>query len=331
MNSLNNRPKILLSIVTWNHEKTIQATIDSVFSQTYSHFKLVVFDNNSSDNTVDVLKTYQDKPNFELIENVQNSGFCGGHNHVIKNNDFDFIILVNPDIILKNDYVEKTLKAFEIDPEIGAVCGLLVQSFDSDPIIDSSGMSLTKSRRFVLKNNGRRLNSVQLQSGYVAGLDGALPAFKREAVMSLMINDEFFNPMFFSHKEDWDISWRLILFGWKVYFNKESIATHPRFFKQNQIKLRKKIDPAIKYHGFKNQFLLLIINEDRTNFSKDFVIIVSRIFLTTVFCLFFERKSLKAYTYIMSNKNEILTLRKMVQARKKIQPDKFRQYILSAG
>jgi len=316
MNSLNNRPKILLSIVTWNHANSIQATIDSVYKQTYSDFKLVVFDNNSSDNTVGVLRSYESQPNFELIENTQNIGFCGGHNHVI---------------ILKDDYLEKTLKAFEIDPEIGAVCGLLVQSFDSDPIIDSSGMSLTKSRRFILKNHGRHLNSVRLQSGYVAGLDGALPAFKREAVKSLLINEEFFNPMFFSHKEDWDISWRLILFGWKVYFNKESIATHPRFFKQNQIKLRKNIDPNIKYHGFKNQFLLLIINEDRTNFSKDFVTIVSRILLTTVFCLFFERKSLKAYSYIMSNKNKILALRKKVQESKKIQPNNFRQYILSSS
>jgi GT2 family glycosyltransferase len=328
MHSLS-KPNVLLSIVTWNHEKTIRATIESIFNQTCP-FHLVVFDNQSSDSTVEILNSYKEQSNFDIIQNFENIGFCGGHNYVIKNYSFDYIFLVNPDIILRNDYVEQTLKAFEIDPKIGAVCGLLVQSLDANPVIDSAGMQLTKSRRFVLRNHGRYLNSVKLQSDYVTGLDGALPAFKKEAVLALLINGEFFNAMFFSHKEDWDISWRLILFGWKVYFNKESVATHPRFFKPNQIKHRKKIEGSIKYHGFKNQFLLLLINEDRSNFLKDFLRIVPRILVGTVFCLFFEKKSLKAYKYIVSNKKQILALRKKVQENKKIPPAKFRQYLIAA-
>jgi GT2 family glycosyltransferase len=165
----------------------------------------------------------------------------------------------------------------------------------------------------------------------VAGLDGALPAFKKEAVLASLVNGDFFNSMFFSHKEDWDISWRLILFGWKVYFNKESIAVHPRFFKPNQLKLRKSIDDTIKYHGFKNQFLLLLINEDRFNFMKDFLSIVPRIIITTVFCLLFERGSLKAYSYLSTNKKEIKARRKNIHERRKVGPQEFRRHFISAG
>ncbi|HVG14156.1 MAG TPA: glycosyltransferase [Chitinophagaceae bacterium] len=325
------KPKVLLSIVTWNHEKTILETLDSIRNQTYRHFELVILDNKSADGTIKLLREYQAKLKFELIEHTENIGFSGGHNHIISNYSFDYIILVNPDIILNPDYVEQTLKAFQIHPDIGAVCGLLVQSSADNPIIDSAGMELTRSRRFILKDHGKQLNTIQLESGYVAGLDGALPAFKKEAVLASLVNGEFFNSMFFSHKEDWDISWRLILFGWKVYFNKESIAVHPRFFKPNQLKLRKSIDDTIKYHGFKNQFLLLLINEDRSNFMKDILSIVPRIIITTVFCLLFERGSLKAYSYLSTNKKEIKARRKNIHERRKVGPQEFRRHFISAG
>lgn len=327
MNTLNNKPRVLLSVVTWNHAKNIGSTIDSIFSQTYDNFQTVVFDNNSYDGTLEILQAYGDKVNFHLIKNEENIGFCGGHNYILKNYSFDYVILVNPDIILNPDYIEQTLKAFEIDSQIGAVCGLLTQSFDKNPVIDSMGMQLVKSRRFILINHGLHLNAVQITSGYVGGLDGALPAFKKEAVDSLLINGEFFNPLFFSHKEDWDVSWRLILFDWKIYFNKESIAIHPRVFKPSKIRERLRINHKIKFDAFKNQFLLLLINEDRVNFIRDSIIIIPRIFITTLFCLFFERRSLRAFSYVIENRKRIFLIRKEVQERRKISCSDFRKYL----
>ncbi len=322
-----NKHNVLLSIVTWNHDKSIKATIDSIFDQTFGNYKVVVFDNNSSDKTIEVLEAIFENTNFTLIQNKENIGFCGGHNYVINNYDYDYIILVNPDVILKEDYIEKTLKAFAINDRIGAVCGLLLQSFDEDPLIDSAGMQLTRSRRFTMINHRAKLNSVKLNSGYVAGLDGALPAFKKEAVDSLMINGEFFNSMFFSHKEDWDVSWRLLLFNWKVYFNKDSVAMHPRFFKPNNIRERIRVSGVIKFHGFKNQFLLFMINDDKTNFLKDSHVIISRMLIASFFCLFFERQSLKAFGYIISNRKQIFSVRRKVQEGRRISTSTFRQYL----
>lgn len=326
-----NKSKVLLSIVTWNHAGSIQSTIDSIANQTYRDFHLVLFDNHSTDNTVEIVKSARERLSIELVESAENVGFCGGHNYVIKNYNYEYLFLVNPDIILYPDYLEKTLKAFQIDSRIGAVCGLLVQSFHTNPIIDSTGMQLSKSRRFTLRNHGLPLNSVDLTSGYVAGLDGALPAFKKEAVEDVLINGEFFNSLFFSHKEDWDVSWRLILFNWKVYFNKESIGVHPRVFKPNRLKERLQLGSKIKFDAFKNQFLLLLINEDKENFLKDAIVILPRMVAASFYCLLFERKSLKAYSFIIENRRRIISLRKEVQAKRKISHASFRKFITGYG
>jgi GT2 family glycosyltransferase len=324
-------PLVLLSIVTWNHANTIGATIKSIIHQTYNKFQLVIFDNNSSDATVGIIESFRDLLSITLIKSRENTGFCGGHNHVLKNADYDYVLLVNPDIIMKPDYIEKTLEAFSIDQKIGAVCGLLVQSFEENPVVDSTGMMLTRSRRFTLINHGSRLNEIEIQSGFVAGLDGALPAFRREAVEHVSLNGNFFNHLFFAHKEDWDVSWRLLLFGWKTYFNKTSIAMHPRHFRPNDLKNRMLMNSKIKFDAFKNQLLLLMINEDRTGFIRDFFTIVPRLVATSLFCLFFERKSLRAFAYVFGNRKEITGFRKMVQTKRTISSSAFRQYLTWAA
>jgi GT2 family glycosyltransferase len=326
MNISTTSPKIILSIVTWNHERTIKATLDSILQQTYENFEVVVVDNYSTDKTLEIIEPFVNEK-IHLVKNMENVGFCGGHNQIIQSYSFDYILLVNPDIVLKNNYLEQTLKAFEKDSRIGAVCGLLVQSFDENPIIDSTGMNLVKSRRFTLINHGLPLSSANVKSGYVSGLDGALPMFKWEAVNSLLIGNTFFNELFFAHKEDWDVSWRLLLYGWKTYFNKDSVAIHPRYFKPNKLKDRLKIDNKIKYDAFKNQFLLLLINEDKRNFFKDSFIIIPRLAATTFFCLIFERKSLNAFKFLLANRKQIMNIRKEVQSSRRISSAEFRSIL----
>jgi GT2 family glycosyltransferase len=321
----NSQPKVLLSIVTWNHHDSIEHTIRSIFRQSYPNIQLVVFDNNSSDNTPAVLKKFNENQQITFIFNKENIGFCGGHNYVISHFvNYDIIILVNPDLILDDGCVGEIIEGFSIDNKIGAVCSLLLQSDGETPLIDSMGMRLTRSRRYELINHGLPLRALKLKSGYIAGLDGALPAFKKQAVESLLIDGDFFNQLFFSHKEDWDISWRMSLFGWKTYFNPNAIALHPRGFKPNNLKARAKMNSTIKYDAFKNQFLLLLINEDFSNFLRDIFAIVPKLFLASVYCIFYERASLRAYPFVIRNWPKIMSIRRDVQNRRKLSSAEFR-------
>jgi hypothetical protein len=70
-----------------------------------------------------------------------------------------------------------------------------------------------------------------------------------------------------------------------------------------------------------------MINEDRKNFMKDFFTIVPRLIATSLFCLLFERKSLKAFSYVYNKRKEIIGIRKIVQGKRTISANTFRQYL----
>lgn len=53
--------EISLIIATFNSEKTIDSTLDSIIRQEYSNFELIILDGNSTDSTVELLKLYKDK------------------------------------------------------------------------------------------------------------------------------------------------------------------------------------------------------------------------------------------------------------------------------
>ena len=54
-------PKISIMLTSYNHEKYLREAIDSVLAQTYSDFELIIWDDASSDNSWNIIKSYSDK------------------------------------------------------------------------------------------------------------------------------------------------------------------------------------------------------------------------------------------------------------------------------
>ncbi len=113
-------PKITGCIVTYNNMKSIKTTIDTVLKFTDSEqFRLYVVDNGSSDGTPEfVRKNY---PDVFLIETNKNSGFGAGHNIVLPMIESEYHIVINPDIIIKDNAVEKIIDFMDNNKDIGVV------------------------------------------------------------------------------------------------------------------------------------------------------------------------------------------------------------------
>jgi GT2 family glycosyltransferase len=190
---------------------------------------------------------------------------------------------------------------------------------------------MSRSRHPILRYHGQRFDSVKPELREVFGCDGALPLFRREMIDDISINDEFFDPMFFAHKEDHDIAWRAQIFGWKTVFDPACIAVHPRHFRPGNLKLRRRIAPEMKYHAVKNDLLLLFKNEDASNLLKDFFYIIPRQIAIFSYVLLFERTSLKAYSFIRKNLRSILDQRKQINQRRKASPAQVRQKFFLEG
>lgn len=309
------KPKLTISIVTWNSADSIEACIDSILQQTFYDYELIIVDNNSSDKTSHHIRKYNDH-RIQFTQLSTNTGYCGGHNITIQNSKSEFVLLVNPDVVLTPNYISNALISIQKDETIGTLCGLLLQGDinNNNVPIDGAGLQVTRTRRMLLRYHEKKLNTVHLKRTEVFGSDGALPLYRRKMIEDISINQKFFDEMFFAHKEDWDVSWRAHLQGWKTIFDPICVAKHPRHFKPGSLQLRKSISNTIKYHTIKNQLLLHIKNENKIS-VLDFSLIIIRQVSIFIYLLFYERQSLKAYTFIVKNRRQILSNRQIIQSK----------------
>jgi glycosyltransferase involved in cell wall biosynthesis len=113
-------PRVSVIIPSYNHEKYVAEAIQSVLDQTYQDFEIVITDDGSSDNTVEVIKSFTD-PRIRLFCLPKNRGACVAANHCIKESKGEFIALLNSDDVFVPEKLEKQVNFLDLHFDIGAV------------------------------------------------------------------------------------------------------------------------------------------------------------------------------------------------------------------
>jgi glycosyltransferase involved in cell wall biosynthesis len=104
--------KPLISIITpcYNASKYIAATIESVQNQTYKHWELLIVDDFSTDNSVSIIKSYQQNDNrIKLLELKQNSGPAIVRNKGIEQAQGSYLTFIDADDIWLSNFIEVSL------------------------------------------------------------------------------------------------------------------------------------------------------------------------------------------------------------------------------
>ncbi len=327
-----NTPKISIQIVTWNSEKFISDCLASIFAQTYRNFSVLMIDNASVDETVEIVKTRF--PEVKIITNSKNLGFSRAHNQgFVLTKNVEYVLVSNADIILEDNFLENLVKTAEDHSEAGSFSGKILRIEFTDfelnqqekkKIIDTVGLSISKSRVFKDIGQGQNENPIFNRPGYVFGVSGALTFFRREALEDikleikrnkLITNEEYYDEDFFAYREDIDLAWRLQTAGWRAYYEPEAVAYHFRSARAVSkkrplafIKNRREKSPLINYLSYRNHIYTLLKNEDWHNFLLDFPRILFFEKAKFWYILFFEPATLKAWRDIF--KNFVLMLKK---------------------
>lgn len=89
------QPKISVVIATYNADKTLEACLKSVFSQTYPHVELVVADGKSTDRTLEILRRYENRIQYLISE--RDHGIYDAWNKVIPHVTGDWVIFLGAD------------------------------------------------------------------------------------------------------------------------------------------------------------------------------------------------------------------------------------------
>jgi glycosyltransferase involved in cell wall biosynthesis len=133
---LGNGGKISVVMPTYNRAHFLGKAIDSVLSQTYENFEVIIIDDNSKDNTTDLLRSYNDK-RIKYVKNSENRGCGGARNQGIELARGDYITFLDSDDELFSAKFEKQLENFHTLPkEFGLIyCGFCYASGKTGKVV----------------------------------------------------------------------------------------------------------------------------------------------------------------------------------------------------
>lgn len=123
--------KVSIIIPTYNGEKYIKETIDSCINQTYPNIEIIVIDDCSSDNTINILEEYGEK--IKLYLNKENQGISKNVNKGVSLSNGEYFILLGHDDILASNHIEVMISEFDGNDIVSIHCNsMLIDSFGKE-------------------------------------------------------------------------------------------------------------------------------------------------------------------------------------------------------
>jgi GT2 family glycosyltransferase len=191
-----------------------------------------VVDNASGDNSIDRIRQYF--PEVRLIANTENVGFSRANNQAMRESSAEYILLLNPDTLLPEDSIHRSLEFMDRHPQAG---GLGIR------MLDGSGRFLPESKRDLptplvalwkliglstIFPRSRRFGRYHL--GYLSAqqnhpvhvLCGAFMLMRRSVLQEVGLLDE----RYFMYGEDIDLSHRIRLAGYENWYFSETPILH---------------------------------------------------------------------------------------------------------
>jgi GT2 family glycosyltransferase len=224
----NNPPLVSIVIVSFNEIDQIGECLSALFSQTYSNYEVIVYDNASCDGTPEYIE--QNFPQVKLIKGTENLGFGGANNRASEQAKGQYLAFVNDDAYVTPNWLVALVKLLEMDTTVGcAGAELLCAEKEKRNIVLCHGNDIHLSGIAYLKNNGQIAKPAgPIEAGSISG---AAFVIKRE----LFLEIGGFESDFFLYYEDTDLSLRLRLMGKRCVIVPGSVVYHnsePRFGSQ---------------------------------------------------------------------------------------------------
>ncbi len=336
-------PKLSVHLVAWNGEKYIPYLFESLRKQICKDWFLYIVDNDSKDNTVDLIK--KELENFsvpyKLVINPINNGFAGGHNQAYRDTSSEYFLLLNQDMYLQPDCLQSMVNFLDKNIETGAVSPRLMKwdftKVATDGLekslsnqIDALGLKIFRNRRVIeqytqydwdeIKNNFIK-NELE-----VFGASGAFPMFRRSIIDKVAFaGGQFLDESYHAYKEDVDLSYRLQEAGFKSYILLDTVAHHDRtgagpkeMNDTAAAQNKKKQSPWVQYHSYKNHLRTLYKNEYWQNFILDFPWILWYELKKLIYFAIFDHKVLSGLKEVWQGRVDLKNKREQINKIKKL-------------
>jgi len=318
------RARVLVSIVTHNSDRYLQACLESLKAQTSGDFIISIWDNASSDKTGEIVaghRAFLSSTHFSKV----NVGFCAAHNRLISSAPLDYVLVLNPDVELDARFIEVMVREMDQNSSAGSASGKLWRRVNTTgpKILDTTGIYFTPNQRHFDRGSGE-VDLGQYESPeYVFGASGAAAFYRRTMLEDVKCQGEYFDEAFFAYREDADLAWRAQWMGWKCLYVPEARGYHVRRVLPER---RSMLSDAVNMHSFKNRFLLRIKNMDVATYARFFLPITVRDAGALIYVVVCERHSLRGIALVIRAFPRSWALRKSLMRRRRASPQEIRSW-----
>ncbi len=221
------KPQVDIILLNFNGYKDTIECIKSLERISYDNYKIVVVDNNSTDESENkIIEFIKTKKNIVFIQTGENLGFSGGNNIGIKyslENGADYICLLNNDTIVEKDFLNSLVDEMEIDYSLGMTAGMIM--YHSHPHLIWSAGGYIDNKRALGRHFG--MKSDELMPEYrvkkeVTFLTGCLQLIRRDVFKTIGLYDD----EYFLYMEDVDFCYRCQKAGYKLKYIPDSKIYH---------------------------------------------------------------------------------------------------------
>jgi GT2 family glycosyltransferase len=297
--------KLSIVIVTFNSAKYIYQCLQSIYDQEVTFkFEVIVFDNNSSDDSVLFVNKYFKE--VILLESDSNLGFAGANNEAVRHSNSDVLFLLNPDTKLA-------------DGALNLLNSEMSKHINNSVIIAPMQLSMDTGD-FLNYGLGLDIFGFPLNEGVGSKFfyaDGAAILIKKNDFINLGMFDE----QLFLIQEDVDLAWKARLMGFKLERTEDIVVFHksghsigtgsssPKVFSTSAFR---------RYYGERNSIRNMLKNYSFYNLMIIIPIIVMISSLETVMFVLLGKPQI-AWAYVRAYHWNLLNLRGTLQKRKWIQ------------
>lgn len=201
--------KATVIIPNLNGAGWLRDSIESIWAQTEQDFELIVVDNGSRDESLEIARSYRGRDRYTLIENAENTGFSHAVNQGIAIARGEYVALFNNDAFAEPDWLAQLIQTAEADPRIFAVSSLMLRYFEPE-LADDAGDYVTLLGFACKRGDGLKASRYQKPCRVFSACGGA--ALYRKSILDKI---GVFDELFFAYYEDVDLSWRANNFGYQ--------------------------------------------------------------------------------------------------------------------
>ena len=246
--------EVSVVIPNFNGIAFLDSVLASLEGQTLNNFEVILVDNGSTDGSCSFVTA--NYPWVHLIELSENFGFCGAVNAGIRAAKAPYVLLLNNDTEVKEDFVEEMLAAIRRHKNAFSCGARMVQYHDRDKLDDVGNYYCALGWSFA-RGRGKDIHAYETEDRIFSACAGA--AIYRKKIIEKI---GYFDEEHFAYLEDTDIGYRARIYGYENWYAPKAIVYHvgsgTSGSRYNQFKTRYSSRNNI-YLIYKNMPLLQII------------------------------------------------------------------------